>query len=90
MINYIKEYFTTLKINPNQSESNIVINIIIKQLIRLYKYGKMEGVDKREKGGISNGICWNYMFDNRYRYMPKSFIKIKIRGDVYDRDYIQI
>ena len=49
---------------------------------RWYKYGKMEGVDRKRKGGISNGVYWNYMFDNRNRNMPKSFIKIKIRSDV--------
>ena len=41
---------------------------------------KWKGVDKREKGGISNGVYWNYMFNNRDCYMPKSFIKIKIKG----------
>lgn len=50
----------------------------------------MKGVDRKRKGGMNNGVYWNYMFDNRYCYMPKSFIKIKIRGDVYDRDYIQM
>ena len=48
MINYIKQYFKTLKINSNQSESNIDANIVIKQLPRLYKYGRMKGVDRRE------------------------------------------
>ena len=43
---------------------------------------KWKGVDKREKGGVSNGVYWNYMFDNRDSYMPKSFIKIKIRSDM--------
>ena len=51
MTNYIKQYFKTLKINSNQSESNIKVNIVIKQLIRLYKYGRMKGVDRRERGG---------------------------------------
>ena len=50
---------------------------------------KWKGVDKREKGGISNGIYWNYMFDNRDSYMPKSFIKIKIKGRYYDRNCVQ-
>ena len=36
----------------------------------------------KRKGGVNNGVYWNYMFDNRYRYMPKSFIKIKIKGDI--------
>ena len=30
MINYIKQYFRTLRINSNQSGSNIDINIIMK------------------------------------------------------------
>ena len=30
MINYIKQYFKTLKINSNQLESDIIINIIVK------------------------------------------------------------
>ena len=30
---------------------------------------KWKGVDKKRKGGVSNGVYWNYMFDNRYRYM---------------------
>ena len=42
----------------------------------------MKGVDKKRKGGISNGIYWNYMFDNRYLNLPKSIIKIKIRSDM--------
>ena len=45
-----------------------------------------ELIEKR-KGGINNGICWNYMFDNRDCYMPKSFIKIKVNwGGYYDRN----
>ena len=34
MINYIKQYFKTLKINPNQSEGDIIINIIIKVVVK--------------------------------------------------------
>ena len=48
MINYIKQYFKTLKINSNQSENNINVNIVIKQLSKLHTYGRMKGVDRRE------------------------------------------
>ena len=50
MINYIKEYFTTLKINPNRLESNIDINIIMKSSCQgSINMVKWKGVDKREK-----------------------------------------
>ena len=51
---------------------------------------KWKGVDKKRKGGVSNGIYWNYMFDNRHLNLPKSFIKIKIKGRYYyDRNNLQ-
>ena len=50
-INYIKQYFKTLKINSNQSESNIDVNIVIKQLIKLHEYDRMKGGLIRGKGG---------------------------------------
>lgn len=50
MINYIKQYFKTLKINSNQLESNINVNIIIKSSCQgCIIYGKMEGVDKEKR-----------------------------------------
>ena len=80
MINYIKQYFRTLKINPNQLESNMIINIIVKSSCQgSINMVKWKGVDKREKGGISNGIYWNFIFNNRHINMYKSFIKIKIK-----------
>ena len=42
----------------------------------------MKGVDRKRKGGASNGIYWNFMFDNRNSHMSKSFIKIKVRSDI--------
>ena len=43
---------------------------------------KWKGVDKKRKGGVSNGIYRNFIFNDRYSNMYKSFIKIKIKGDV--------
>ena len=49
---------------------------------RLYKYGKMKGVDRKRKGGMNNGVYWNFMFIDRNSNMSKSFIKIKVRSDI--------
>ena len=38
----------------------------------------MEGVDK-EKRRSEDDIYRNFMFDNRNSYLPKGFIKIKIK-----------
>ena len=43
---------------------------------------KWKGVDKKRKGGVSNGIYRNFIFNNRHINMYKSFIKIKINQGV--------
>ena len=71
MINYIKQYFKTLKINSNQLESNIDVNIIIKSscqgCINMVKWKEL--IEKR-KGGINNGVYRNFVFSDRNSNMP--------------------
>ena len=50
MINYIKQYFKTLKINSNQLESNIDVNIIMKSSCQgCINMVKWKGVDKEKR-----------------------------------------
>ena len=58
----------------------MIINIIVKSSCQgCINMVKWKGVDKKRKGGVSNGIYRNYMFYNRDYYMSKSIIEIKIR-----------
>ena len=59
----------------------MIINIIVKSSCQgCINMVKWKGVDKKRKGGVSNGIYRNYIFNDRYSNMYKSFIKIKIKG----------
>ena len=53
MINYIKQYFETLKINSNQLESNMIINIIVKSscqgCINMVKWKELIKEKRRNK-----------------------------------------